>query len=86
MNVTGCFAIGLLAVAVASAPTWALLIAGVMGSFTTVSSFSMQTLMLMQDGEWKPAALNVGLSAVACLGGVATGQALGAWLFPRALL
>lgn len=40
---------------------------GLFGGFTTFSSFSLQTLNLMQSGEWAPASANVGLSVALCL-------------------
>lgn len=40
---------------------------GLCGGFTTFSSFSLQTLNLMQDGEWLFAALNVVGSVILCL-------------------
>jgi CrcB protein len=40
---------------------------GFMGGFTTFSSFSLQTLNLMNDGEWLYAGLNIGVSVVLCL-------------------
>lgn len=40
---------------------------GVLGGYTTFSSFSLQTLSLMNDGEWLYAGLNVGASVVLCL-------------------
>jgi CrcB protein len=51
---------------------------GVFGGFTTFSSFSLQTLALMQDQEWLFAAANVLLSVGLCLGGVWLGWSLGA--------
>lgn len=50
---------------------------GVLGGFTTFSSFSLQTLTLVQDGEWGRAALNIVGSVVLCLLGVWAGWALG---------
>ena len=49
------------------------LMVGVMGGFTTFSSFSLQTLRLVQDGDWWRAAANVLLSVVICLVAVAAG-------------
>lgn len=40
---------------------------GVLGGFTTFSSFSLQTLNLMRDGEWLPASANIGFSFTLCL-------------------
>ena len=51
---------------------------GVFGGFTTFSSFSLQTLALIQDDEWLFAAGNVLLSVALCLGGVWLGWSLGA--------
>ena len=40
---------------------------GVLGGFTTFSSFGLQTINLMNDREWLYAALNVLLSVAVCL-------------------
>ena len=40
---------------------------GVLGGFTTFSSFSFQTVTLIADGEWLWAGLNVILSVALCL-------------------
>lgn len=37
-----------------------------MGGLTTYSSFNYETIKLAQDGAWAGAALNFGLSTVAC--------------------
>ena len=47
---------------------------GVLGGFTTFSSFSLQTLTLAREGQWFFAGLNVGLSLVLCLVGVWLGH------------
>ena len=76
VNVVGCACIGLLAGAVAqgrlqmSEPMRALVFVGILGGFTTFSSFGLETLMLVQDGRRAAAAGNVllqvgvGLAAV----------------------
>jgi CrcB protein len=40
---------------------------GLLGGFTTFSSFSLQTLTLAQNGEWLRAGANAGASFVLCL-------------------
>jgi CrcB protein len=42
-------------------------VVGVCGGFTTFSSFSWQTIELMQKNQWGAAAVNVVLSVVACV-------------------
>lgn len=72
VNVTGCFAIGLLYVLLvermALGAEWRiLLMAGVLGGYTTFSSFSIETLNLMESGDLLRAAVNVLASVVVCL-------------------
>lgn len=73
VNVSGALAAGLLlgiTVAMAGAmPVFVLqlLLLGFLGSYTTVSSFSLQTLQLARNRQWVPAAGNVILSAGLCL-------------------
>jgi CrcB protein len=51
---------------------------GIFGGFTTFSSFSLQTLTLLQDGERLYALANIALSVGLCLLGVWLGAVLGA--------
>jgi CrcB protein len=84
-NVTGSFLIGLVAALPVMGPRDLLgpmgrqfLMVGIMGGYTTFSSFSLQTLTMLQHGHLAKAALNVGGSVVLCLIAVAAGYALGA--------
>lgn len=87
VNITGCFVIGF--IATISAPegriflsplTRQFIMIGILGGYTTFSSFSFQTLTLAQDGQWWSAAANVTLSVVLCLVGVWLGAMLAAHL------
>lgn len=82
VNVSGSFGIGLLAGLAQSSPlfgrpeAWPLVVTGFLGSYTTVSSFSLQTLALLRDGQRGLAAGNVALSLALCLAAVAAGAVL----------
>jgi fluoride exporter len=74
INVTGSFIIGFFAAL--TGPNGRLYVGssgrqffmtGICGGYTTFSSFSLQTLNLMNDGEWFRAGANMGLSLVLCL-------------------
>ena len=83
INVSGSFVIGLFAaltgpdgrVFVPSTGRQFVMI-GICGGYTTFSSFSLQTLNLMNDGEWLYAGGNIVLSVVLCLLAVWAGYAL----------
>jgi len=53
---------------------------GFLGGFTTFSSFSLNTLNLVSDGEWFYAGLNVLASVVSCLVAVWAGTVCGQFL------
>ncbi|MBI1797391.1 MAG: fluoride efflux transporter CrcB [Candidatus Eisenbacteria bacterium] len=81
INVAGCLAIGLLAGlsearGVLSATTRAFLFVGVLGGFTTFSTFGYETFQLLRDAQWSSAALSAGLQVLAGIGGVWAGHAL----------
>ena len=84
VNLLGCLCIGLsvpLFGRLSGAETVRLaLIAGFLGSFTTFSTFSLDTVALWAEGRGLLALLNVVGSVVAGLGCVAMGRALGEWL------
>jgi fluoride exporter len=82
VNVAGSFTIGVLAALVAADgrpllghDTRAFLMIGVLGGFTTFSSFSLETFELARAGAIGPAALNVVASVSLCLFGVWLGFA-----------
>jgi fluoride exporter len=50
---------------------------GIMGGFTTYSSFNYETLALSQQSLWMTASLNVGVTGVGCLLAGALGIVLG---------
>ncbi|HQP95731.1 MAG TPA: CrcB family protein [Myxococcota bacterium] len=54
-----------------------MLTTGVMGGFTTYSTFNLETLHLIQQGRPGSAALNVTITIVACLGAGVAGIYLG---------
>lgn len=56
---------------------------GVLGGFTTFSSFSLQTLNLINEGEWLYAGAYTVLSVFLCLAGVWVGMMLATVLSPR---
>ncbi|MCC7205434.1 MAG: fluoride efflux transporter CrcB [Phycisphaeraceae bacterium] len=86
VNVIGCITIGFLATLftgpylVREEVRLALLI-GVLGGFTTFSSFSWETLALAQGGQWTLAGLNVLLSNGLGLVGVWAGAKFSLVLF-----
>ncbi len=80
INVTGSFLIGIVLVIANErlAPDWfrPLLAIGFLGSYTTFSTFSYETLALLESGALLTAFANVGVSVAAALVGVYAGTAL----------
>ncbi len=82
VNVLGSFAIGFLFVffleRMALSGEWrAGILVGVLGAFTTFSTFSIETLNLLEEGAHLKASLNVALSVALCLAGAWFGLLLG---------
>lgn len=72
VNIVGSFLIGLIMVWLLKAGEWRenyrlLLVAGIMGGFTTFSSFSWETWKLIEDGRIPLAMANVLFSVTVCL-------------------
>ncbi len=74
VNVLGSFVIGFFATLTApdgrvfvGAGTRQFVMTGICGGFTTFSSFSLNTLNLIQDGEWLYAGGNIAGSVTLCL-------------------
>jgi fluoride exporter len=83
INVSGAFLIGVFgalardnASVFASPNPWLFAVTGFLGCYTTVSSFSLQTLALARDGEGGRAIAYVAISVALSIGAVAVGFAL----------
>ncbi|MDP8212652.1 MAG: fluoride efflux transporter CrcB [Candidatus Zapsychrus exili] len=67
VNVLGCFLIGFLIKSLGESSLYLFIIVGVLGGFTTFSSFSLETLSLLNNGEIIKAASNVIFNVILCL-------------------
>jgi len=82
VNVIGCLLMGLLFVLLvermSGSALWrAALLIGVLGGFTTFSSFSIETFNLLEQGDYLKAGVNALSSLVLCLGATWAGVILG---------
>ena len=84
VNISGCFVIGLFSSMTGPDGRWLVpawfrqqfFMLGICGGYTTFSSFTLQTLTLMHEGEWLYAGANVVVSVVCCLVAVWLGHVL----------
>jgi fluoride exporter len=83
VNVSGAFAVGVifgmqapLSIMELHPAVHYLLILGFLGSYTTVSSFSLQTLTLARNRQWSHALVNIVLTTILCLLAVWSGYEL----------
>lgn len=82
VNVAGSLLMGFLGVVMLEryniSPEWrAAILVGLLGSFTTFSTFSIETLNLLESGDLFRASLNIVISIVICLFAVWLGVVLG---------
>lgn len=86
VNVLGSFLFGLLFVVIFSTtnlrePMRLMILVGFLGAFTTFSTFSFETMRLVEEGQLGWAALNILSSCLLCLLGVWLGTLLAKNLF-----
>jgi len=82
VNLSGCFTIGLLMTLMeerflADPSLRVFLTIGILGGFTTFSSFSYETVALLRDAEILRASLNIIASVVGCLAATTLGMIIG---------
>jgi fluoride exporter len=85
VNVLGSFLIGVLialgtTTTMMSPTTRLALTTGVMGGFTTYSTFSYETVRLIESGAWGLATLNVVGTTCLCIGGCLLGSRTVGWI------
>lgn len=81
VNVVGSFAIGIaFMVLAARGPGYLFFVTGVLGGFTTFSAFSLESVRMIENGQFAAAAgyatASVILSLLACMGGLALARNL----------
>lgn len=76
VNVTGSFAIGVLAGLGISGKAYNLLCVGLLGGYTTFSSFGFETFRLLENGDYGAALVNIASNVLGSLLGVYLGWTL----------
>lgn len=82
VNVLGCFAIGFLMAVfeerfVVQPVLRIFLTIGILGGFTTFSSFSLETINLLREGDYLSGSANVVYTILNCLGATWLGSVIG---------
>lgn len=76
VNLVGCLAIGALAAALPAGPWRTIVLVGLLGGFTTYSTFALLSVELASAGRWAPLAWQLGLHLIGGMLMVALGAAL----------
>ena len=84
-NVLGCFLIGILMTGFEERflvmPSLRIFLTiGILGGFTTFSTFSFETIAMMKDTEYFYAFINIGVTMFTCLGATYIGTVIGKML------
>lgn len=74
VNVLGSFALGLCAAFMTKEPMRLAAAVGFLGSFTTFSAFSYESMLLWESGRWGAFLLNAALNVGLCLGAAGVGM------------
>jgi CrcB protein len=84
VNITGCFVIGVFnmvtgpdGISLVPANLRVFVMVGICGGYTTFSSFSLETLNLVRNGEWLASGAYIVASTLFCLIGVWLGHITG---------
>jgi CrcB protein len=82
VNISGCFVIGILMASLEErffvVPELRIFLTiGILGGFTTFSSFSYETVALLRNGELYLGIVNAGVSLIGCLLATAIGMTIG---------